>query len=61
VTTRSVVVGAEELLRGVFASTKHGPHGRNRQRRFSRSWLRDLGVHQLVGKVRPLRLHMPDD
>jgi RNA-directed DNA polymerase len=40
------------LRLAIFASTKHGLPGRNWQRRFSRSWLRDLGVYQLVGKVR---------
>jgi group II intron reverse transcriptase/maturase len=40
------------LRLAIFASTKHGLQGRNWQRRFNRSWLRDLGVYQLVGKVR---------
>jgi RNA-directed DNA polymerase len=35
-----------------FASTKHGLRGLNWQRRFNRSWLDTLGVHQLVGTVR---------
>ena len=40
------------LRLAIFASTKHGLRGRNWQRRFGRSWMRDLGVYQLTGKVR---------
>jgi group II intron reverse transcriptase/maturase len=40
------------LRMAIFASTKHGLRGLNWQRRFNRSWLDTLGVHQLVGTVR---------
>ena len=39
------------LRLAMFASIKHGLRGRNWQRRFDRSWMRDLGVHQLAGTV----------
>jgi len=36
----------------IFASVKHGLHGRNWQRRFTWAWLKALGVHRLSGRVR---------
>jgi hypothetical protein len=48
----SHIDGYVHLRLAIFASTKHGLGGRNWQRRFSRSWLRDLGVYRLVGTVR---------
>jgi RNA-directed DNA polymerase len=45
------------LRLALFASTKHGLRGRNWQRRFSRSWLRDLGVYRLGGTVRSGAAH----
>ncbi|CAN5809350.1 group II intron reverse transcriptase/maturase [soil metagenome] len=41
----------------MFASTKHGLRGLNWQKRFSRSWMSDLGVYQLGGKVRYRTAH----
>jgi RNA-directed DNA polymerase len=36
----------------IFASVKHGLHGRNWQRRFTWAWLKALGVYRLSGRVR---------
>jgi group II intron reverse transcriptase/maturase len=35
----------------MFASTKHGLHGRNWKQRYTHSWLLTLGVHRLSGTV----------
>ena len=40
----------------IFASTKHGLHGRN-QYRFTWVWLTSLGVHRLSGRVRSGAAH----
>ena len=45
------------LRLALFASTKHGLRGLNWQRRFNRSWLDTLGVHQLTGTVRYRTAH----
>jgi len=36
----------------IFASVKHGLHGRNWQRRFTWAWLKARGVYRLSGQVR---------
>lgn len=41
----------------LFASAKHGLRGRNWQRRFTHSWLLELGVYRLSGKVRYRAAH----
>jgi group II intron reverse transcriptase/maturase len=40
------------LRLAIFASVKHGLHGRNWQRRFTWAWLKALGVYRLSGRVR---------
>jgi hypothetical protein len=41
----------------IFASVKHGLHGRNWQRRFTWAWLKALGVYRLSGRVRSGAAH----
>ena len=41
----------------IFASVKHGLHGRNWQRRFTWAWLKALGVYRLSGRVRDGAAH----
>jgi hypothetical protein len=41
----------------IFASVKHGLHGRNWQRRFTWAWLKALGVYLLSGRVRSGAAH----
>src|SRR5829696_3057653 len=41
----------------IFASVKHGLHGRNWQRRFTWAWLKALGVYRLSGQVRSGAAH----
>jgi RNA-directed DNA polymerase len=41
----------------IFASVKHGLHGRNWQRRFTWAWLKALGVYRLSGRVRSNAAH----
>jgi group II intron reverse transcriptase/maturase len=36
----------------IFASVKHGLHGRNWQRRFTWAWLKALGIYRLSGRGR---------
>jgi len=41
----------------ILASTKHGLHGRNWQRRFTWAWATDLGVYRLSGTTRSGAAH----
>jgi group II intron reverse transcriptase/maturase len=41
----------------IFASVKHGLHGRNWQRRFTWAWLKALGVYRLSGRVQSGAAH----
>ena len=41
----------------IFASVKHGLHGRNWQRRFTWAWLKALRVYRLSGRVRSGAAH----
>ena len=41
----------------IWASSKHGRHGRNWQRRFTWAWLKALGVYRLSGRVRSGAAH----
>ena len=41
----------------IWASSKHGRHGRNWQRRYTAAWLARLGVYRLGGKVRYATVH----
>jgi RNA-directed DNA polymerase len=41
----------------IFASIKHGRHGRNWQRHYTWAWLRGLGVYRLSGRVRSGAAH----
>jgi len=36
----------------IWASSKHGRHGRNWQHRHTTAWLARLGVYRLSGQVR---------
>lgn len=45
------------LRLAVFASTKHGLHGLNWQRRFNRDWMNTLKVYRLGGTVRYTTAH----
>jgi RNA-directed DNA polymerase len=36
----------------IWASAKHGRHGRNWQHRYTAAWLAGLGVYRLSGTVR---------
>ena len=41
----------------IWASSKHGRHGRNWQSRYTAAWLARLGVYRLSGKVRYATAH----
>jgi group II intron reverse transcriptase/maturase len=41
----------------IFASTKHGRHGRNWQRHYDRAWADRLGTYRLSGRTRPRAAH----
>jgi hypothetical protein len=41
----------------MFASTKHGRHGRNWQRHYTWAWAGRLGVYRLSGRMRPGTAH----
>ena len=41
----------------IFASIKHGRHGRNWQRHYTWAWASRLGIHRLSGRTRPEAAH----
>jgi hypothetical protein len=41
----------------IFASIKHGRHGRNWQRHYNRAWADRLGIYRLSGRTRPRAAH----
>jgi RNA-directed DNA polymerase len=41
----------------IFASIKHGRHGRNWQRHYTWAWYSRLGVFSLSGRTRPRAAH----
>jgi RNA-directed DNA polymerase len=41
----------------IFASIKHGRHGRNWQRHYDRAWADRLGTYRLSGRTRPRAAH----
>jgi RNA-directed DNA polymerase len=41
----------------IWASSKHGRHGRNWKRRYTAAWLARLGVYRLSGRVRYATAH----
>jgi group II intron reverse transcriptase/maturase len=41
----------------IFASIKHGRHGRNWQRHYNRAWADRLGIYRLSGRTRPGAAH----
>ena len=48
--------GAVERM-AIFASIKHGRHGRNWQRRYTWAWATRLGIYRLSGRTRDRAAH----